>query len=177
MSFARDAGLRGLVDSFQQDTLFASLRYLREYGSQPQCCVGEYHEIRLQAGLLSWMLSLPSAEGRHTEFGTITSNLSCSCMPRLCLRPQAHLAACSRRPPYVKLLFAIVSIWTTLSAGTLSGLYIVIRIGTVMLSSSPRGQNRPVMLGASIIDTATNDQILGTPYTHQSAVAWRTLRS
>lgn len=80
-----------------------------------------------------------------TELGTITMSLSPSFKPSRCLSPQAHLAACSRSPPYVRLLFAIVSIWTTLSAGHRSGLYFVINWGIVVVSSKSTGQNGPLI--------------------------------
>jgi hypothetical protein len=88
---------------------------------------------------------------RHTELGTITISLSASFKPSRCFNPQAHLAACSRSPPYVRLLFAIVSMWTTLSAGQRSGLYFVINCGMVILSSKPTGQKGPLIADEDIV--------------------------
>lgn len=87
----------------------------------------------------------------HTELGTRTISLSPSFRPSRCFKPQAHLAACSRSPPYVRLLFAIVSIWTTLSAGQRSGLYFVINCGMVIRSSKPTGQKGPLMANEDIV--------------------------
>lgn len=51
----------------------------------------------------------------------------------------------------MRLLFAIVSMWTTLSAGQRSGLYFVINWGMVILSSKPTGQKGPLMVDEDIV--------------------------
>lgn len=87
-----------------------------------------------------------------TQLGATTLTTSPSFSPSFCCNPQAHWAASIRRPPYVKVLSETVSAWISLSFGTLSGLYLDINCGIVMLSSVvPSGQNDETMIFESAI--------------------------